>query len=198
MSRPSLGQTRTHVLVGQEEDARRFRQSRAALESAGQSCLTASRRENCELTAQLGLRSTQAMDRAQTAHLRSCRRRANTRRERPCASPTVRGGRHSRATYHFGFSRSANHSECWASQPCSITVAGRQSSDYPSHLGLSRSVRAPVDGVVVSALVGVARAKRYTQFRSHMARDAGQDPPAARTSQLQRSDAAVGPKASKA
>ena len=96
----------SHSRVGQEEDARRFRQSRAALESAGQSCLTASRRENCELTAQLGLRSTQAMDRAQTAHLRSRRRRANTRRERPCASPTVRGGRHSRATYHFGFSRS--------------------------------------------------------------------------------------------
>ena len=97
MSRHSLGQTRTHVLVGREEDVRRFRQSRAALESAGQSCLTAPRRENCELTAQLGLRSTQAVDRAQTA---------NTHRERPCASPTVSGGRHSRATCHFGFSRS--------------------------------------------------------------------------------------------
>ena len=57
MSWHTLGQTRTRVLVGQEEDARRFRQSRAALESAGQSCLAASRRENCELTAQLGLRS---------------------------------------------------------------------------------------------------------------------------------------------
>ena len=100
MSRHSLGQTRTHVLVGREEDARRLRQSRAAMESAGQSCLTAPRRENCELTAQLGLRSTQAMDRAQTAHLRSRRRRANTHREKPCASPTVRGGRHRRATCH--------------------------------------------------------------------------------------------------
>ena len=96
MSRHSLGQTRTHVLVVREEDARRFRQT----------CLTAPRLENCELKAKVGLRSTQALDRAQTAHLRSRRRRANTHRERPCASPTVRGGRCSRATCHFGFSRS--------------------------------------------------------------------------------------------
>ena len=102
----ALGQTRTHMLVGREEDARRFRQSCAAQESAVQSCLTAPRLENCELTAKVSLRSTQAMNRAQTAHLRSRRRRANTHRERPCASPTIRGGRHSRATSHFGFSRS--------------------------------------------------------------------------------------------
>ena len=38
-------------------------------------------------------------------------------------------------------------SECWVCQPCYIRVAGRQSSEYPSHLGRSRSVRAPVDGV---------------------------------------------------
>ena len=182
MSRHSLGQTRTHVLVGREEDARRLRQSRAALESEGQSCLTAPRRENCEITSQLGLRSTQAADRAQTAHLRSRRRRANTHRERPCTSPTVRGGRHSRATCHFD-SAEANHSECWACQPCSTRVTGRQSSDYPSHLGWSLSVRALVDGVAVSALVGMASAKRCTQFRSYMARDAGHGPPAARTSQ---------------
>ena len=99
----SLGQTRTHVLVRREEDARRFRQSCAAQECAGQSCLTAPCLENCEFKAKVGLRSAQAMDRAQTAHLRSRRRRANTHRERPCASPTVRGGRHSRATCHFVF-----------------------------------------------------------------------------------------------
>ena len=46
----------------------------------------------------------------------------------------------------------------------SVRVAGRQSSDFPSHLGRSRSVRVPVDGVAVSALVGMASPKRFTQL----------------------------------
>ena len=149
-SRLSLGQTRTHVLVGREEDARRFRQSCAAQECASQSCFTAPSLENCELKGRLVINASHG--------------------PRPDGTPSL-----TQAT--------SEH-------------AGRQSSDYPTFGQVA--FFGPGDGVAFSALVGMASAKRYTQFWSHMARDAGQGPPAARTSQKQRSDAAVGPMALKA
>ena len=70
--------------------------------------LDSARRENCELTAQLGFAINASKPR--TAPRRHTFARAGDERTRIVkdrrASPTVRGGRHSRATCHFGFSRS--------------------------------------------------------------------------------------------
>ena len=100
LSPPSLGQTRTHVLVGQEEDARRFRQSRAALCRSELLDSISLRKLRSHSAARLAINASHGPRPDGTSSL------AQARHERPCASPTVRGGRHSRATYHFRFSRS--------------------------------------------------------------------------------------------
>ena len=162
------GRGHAHAHVGQRKTLVGFGKAALRWKGAGQSCLTALRRENCELTAQLGMLPTEAMDRAQTALLRSRRRRANTHRERPYASPTVRGGRLGLpAPFHRSGRQSGHRPEIAKVRRSSLRwTLFRQSSDYPSRLGRSRSVRASVDGVAESC----------TQFRSHMARDARQGP----------------------
>ena len=134
------------------------------------------------------MRSTQAMDRARRHSFGRAGDERTGHRDRPYAA--CRGGRRrSRATSGLAgrgkpfrmlglpacssSGRQSGHRRDIAKARRSSLrwTLFRQSSDYPSHLGRSRSVRAPVDGVAVCALVGVASASRCTQFRSHMARD---------------------------
>ena len=110
-----------------------------------------------------------------------------------------------------------NHSECWAYRPRSITVADRVDTARRSRrlgvracagrcsdsgritrviLGRSRSVRAPVDCVAGGVLVGGQRHTLHPVPEPHGGRRETRSP-AARTSQSQRSDAAVGPMVSK-
>ena len=164
--------------------------ARCAMKGAGQSWLTAPRRENCELTAQLGMRSSQATDREP--------------RRRPYASPTVLADA---AVPLRIWQVEENHSEFWAYQPCSIRfpVADRVDTARRSRrLDVRACAGRWSDRVQINRVIRVGRVWSGLLWMAwqwvwpapnaepHGARRETRSP-ATRTSQLQRSGAAVGP-----